>query len=72
MRNAEDVTALLGILCAILLLVVLTIISWVGVPLLGIWVLNTLFGMQIPYTFLTWLAAWAGWMLACGIFRRRG
>jgi hypothetical protein len=44
------------------LIVILTALSLVifGIfvmPLAGIWSLNTLFGLTIPYTFDTWLAA---------------
>lgn len=38
--------------------IILLIISFVVAgPLITLWVLNTLFGLSIPYTFLTWLAA---------------
>lgn len=37
------------------LLVVLIVLFVIG-PFLGIWALNTLFILSIPYTFKTWLA----------------
>jgi hypothetical protein len=40
---------------ALLFAIICTIIFFT--PFLGIWALNTLFGLSIAYTFKTWLAA---------------
>jgi hypothetical protein len=40
-----------------ILILVLVVLAVVFGPLLLIWALNTLFGLGIAYTFLTWLAA---------------
>lgn len=45
----------------IFLLVLALIALLLAGPLLTIWSLNTLFGLGIPYTLMTWLAtAWLG------------
>lgn len=46
------------------LLVVLLVLLVVFGPMIGIWSLNVLFGLAIPYTFKTWFAAlWLGGLL---------
>ena len=40
-----------------LILIGIIVLGSVFGPLLGIWALNTLFGLTIAYTFKTWLAA---------------
>lgn len=41
----------------IIVAIILIIVFVVAGPLITLWVLNTLFGLGIKYTFLTWLAA---------------
>lgn len=41
----------------IFVLTVLVLLCFISLPLLVIWVLNTLFSLGIAYTFKTWLAA---------------
>lgn len=43
----------LGVVGVILFVILLVIVG----PLLGIWALNTLFGLAIPFTVKTWFAA---------------
>lgn len=40
-----------------LLLAIVVLFLIVTVPLLGIWALNTLFSLSIPFTLSTWAAA---------------
>lgn len=44
------------VLLAVLLLI-LVIALIIGVPLLNIWAVNTLFALSIPYTLKTWFAS---------------
>lgn len=49
-----------------LLFTVFSIALIVFMPLAGLWALNTLFGLNIPYTGLTWLAAFILFTLVSG------
>jgi len=40
-----------------IIIIVLVIIAIICCPIAAIWALNTLFGLAIPLTFKTWLAA---------------
>jgi hypothetical protein len=42
------------------------IVIFILMPLAGIWALDTLFGLSIPYTFQTWLAAFLLFSLVSG------
>lgn len=44
-------------LSVILFVIAIVAVIFVFLPLAGIWSLNTLFGLAIPYTFDTWCAA---------------
>lgn len=50
MRDGAKVFLVLAIL-------VLAVFAIIYVPLFNIWALNTLFGLSIPWTLKTWLAA---------------
>ena len=48
--------------------IVLLVILIIAGPVAAIWSLNTLFGLSIPFTFKTWLAA----LLLGGVFSGSG
>lgn len=48
----------LGMAFIALLIIAVVVIAVVFWPAALIWALNVLFGLSIPFTFKTWLAAW--------------